>query len=80
MYKMRKPLISATAEMSGFLLVEASAPSPGEHNVFWYASLTVCGDTPCGPKKSDAWINLSQSKHRSFSFVNQSCQTDAVNQ
>jgi hypothetical protein len=57
MYKMRKPLISAVAEMSGFLLVEASAPSPGEHNVFWYASLTVCGDTPCGPKKSDVWVN-----------------------
>ena len=36
---MRKPLISATAEMSGFVLVEAPAPSPGEHKMFWYAAL-----------------------------------------
>ena len=28
---MQKPLISAAAEMSGFVLVEAPAPSPGEH-------------------------------------------------
>ena len=28
---MQKPLISATAEMSGFVLVGAPAPSPGEH-------------------------------------------------
>ena len=32
---MRKPLISAPAEMGGFVLVEAPAPSPGEHTVFW---------------------------------------------
>ena len=28
---MQKPLISAAAEMGGFVLVEAPAPSPGEH-------------------------------------------------
>jgi len=27
---MQKPLISAPAEMGGFVLVEASAPNPGE--------------------------------------------------
>jgi len=29
--QLAKPLISAAAEMSGFVLVEAPAPSPGEH-------------------------------------------------
>ena len=36
---MQKPLISAAAEMGGFVLVEAPAPSPGEHKVFWYTAL-----------------------------------------
>jgi len=26
-------------EMSGFVFVEAPAPSPGEHEMFWYAAL-----------------------------------------
>ena len=29
-----KPLIPAAAEISGFVLVEAPAPSPGKHKVF----------------------------------------------
>ena len=32
---MQKPLISAPAEMGGFVLVGAPAPSPGEHKMFW---------------------------------------------
>ena len=36
---MQKPLISAAAEMGGFMLVGAPAPSPGEHKAFWYAAL-----------------------------------------
>ena len=40
---MQKPLIPAAAEISGFVLVEAPAPSPGEHKVFWYAALSVYG-------------------------------------
>ena len=32
---MQKPLISAGLEMGGFVLVEAPAPSPGEHKVLW---------------------------------------------
>ena len=42
---MQKPLISAAVEMSGFVLVEAPAPSPGEHK--------CSGTQPCRLRRHD---------------------------
>ena len=43
---MQKPLISASAEMGGFVLVEAPAPNPGEHK--------CSGTQPSGLRLHDA--------------------------
>ena len=46
-HKMQKPPISAAAEMGGFVLVEAPAPSPGECKTLW---LTLAQSSGCAIK------------------------------
>ena len=73
-----KPPLSAATEMGGCVLVAAPALSPGEHKVFWLTRSLRFAATPlAGLKNKRCPV---KSEHRSFSLVNQSCQTDAVNQ